>query len=83
MTFLSKEEKLKAQPRILELAGAYMKDRDRKHLEAIQAIVDEAGDAFVMVVGQKDGIPYSVTFNPKEVAPIVPDDVKPAGDSLS
>jgi hypothetical protein len=35
----------------------------------IQELVDELDDAFVLMIGQKDGIPYSVTFNPKEDVP--------------
>ena len=42
----------------------------KKYLLAeIQQIVDELDDAFVLVVPQKDGVPYSITFNPHTPEP--------------
>lgn len=42
----------------------------KKYLLAeIQAIVDALDDAFVLVVPQKDGVPFSITFNPHTPEP--------------
>ena len=64
-----------------KLAEEYIKTRDRNLLVEIQKIVDAAGDAFVMRIGQKNGVPVSVTFNPKEVAPIPGDELLDAKKS--
>ena len=45
----------------------------KKYLLAeIQQICDELDDAFVLVVPQKDGVPYSITFNPHTPEPVDP-----------
>lgn len=50
-------------------------------LGEIQQIVDELDDAFVLVVPQKDGVPYSITFNPHTSEPVDPANAQ-ATDSL-
>lgn len=62
-------EKEAAKREIIERSERYMKSRDKAELEAIQKLVDDLDDAFVLVVGQKDGINWSITFNPKGKTP--------------
>lgn len=72
---------------IIRRATEYIQTRPaerhgKKHLiREIQEIVDTLQDAFVLVVPQKDGVPYSITFNPGEKAP--EDTHIPAADSPS
>jgi hypothetical protein len=60
-----------ARQNIISRASEYVKTpveerESKKHLlREIQAIVDELDDAFVLMVPQKDGAPYSITFNPR------------------
>jgi len=62
-------EKAQAKIEIDAAAERYMQSRDRKELELIQSVVDKFGDAYVLVIKDaKDGIPNSITFNPKEIA---------------
>lgn len=63
--------KIAAKQNITRLATEYMTTRDKSLLQKIQDIVDVLDDAFVLVIGQKDGINVSVTFNPKEPTPEV------------
>jgi hypothetical protein len=63
--------KLAAKQNITKLAEEYMDSRDKALLQKIQDIVDVLDDAFVLVIGQKDGVNVSVTFNPKEPTPEV------------
>lgn len=57
---------------IIRKANEYIKtpieERESKKylLQEIQEIVDLLEDAFVLVVPQKDGAAYSITFNPHE-----------------
>jgi phosphosulfolactate synthase (CoM biosynthesis protein A) len=68
--------KAAAKKGIIARASEYVKlnaeERKEKRylLEEIQQIVDELDDAFVLVVGQKDGVPYTITFNPHKEIPI-------------
>lgn len=90
---LTDEEKKKiaiqraAKQDIIRRANEYIKTpvperAGKKHLLAeIQEIVDTLDDAFVLVVNQKDGAPYSITFNPKSAVPEDPSANSPA-DSL-
>lgn len=54
-----------------EYVGTPVADRPGKKylLSEIQQIVDEIDDAFVLVIAQKDGVPYSITFNPNTPEP--------------
>lgn len=60
-----------ARQNIIRYANEYiatpLEDREgKKHLlMTIQQICDALDDAFVLVVPQKDGSPYSITFNPR------------------
>ena len=60
-----------AKQEVVRLATEYMTTRDKALLQKIQDIVDTLDDAFVLVIGQKDGVNVSVTFNPKEETPEV------------
>jgi hypothetical protein len=53
-----------AKKNVIAAADRYLKSRDRKELVFIQQLVDELDDAFVLMIYQNDGIPYSITFNP-------------------
>jgi len=59
-----------AKKGIIDRATAYIQTpaaerESKKHLLIeIQQIVDELDDPFVLIVPQKDGVPYSITFNP-------------------
>lgn len=78
---LSEEEKARnaklqiLRKTIIDRANEYVatpvSDRPAKKylLAEIQQIVDEVDDAFVLVVPQKDGTPYSITFNPRTPEP--------------
>lgn len=67
-----------ARQNIIAKANEYIKtpleDRPEKRhlLREIQEIVDTLDDAFVLVVGQKDGVPFSITFNPNTPEPADP-----------
>lgn len=64
-----------AKQDVIRRATEYIQTRPaerhgKKHLiREIQEIVDTLQDAFVLVVPQKDGVPYSITFNPGEAVP--------------
>lgn len=51
----------------MEYVRTPVEERESKKylLHEIQQIVDALNDAFVLMVPQKDGVPYSITFNPK------------------
>jgi hypothetical protein len=60
-----------ARQNIIAKGNEYVKTpvderESKKHLLIeIQQIVDALDDAFVLMVPQKDGVPYSITFNPR------------------
>ena len=63
-----------AKDNVIKLAEEYMQTRRKECLSKIQELVDIIEDAFVLVIGQKDGVNYSVTFNPGEDTPEVPEE---------
>ncbi len=63
-----------AEQNVLAAAQRYIKTRDRKELEYIQAICDTLDDAFCLMIDQTDGIPVCVTFNPGADIPTLGDD---------
>jgi hypothetical protein len=66
--------KAQARKNVIDAGRRYMISRDREELVYIQALVDGLDDAFVMLIPQKDGIAYTVTFNPNEDVPDVPEE---------
>jgi len=75
-----------ARQNIIKRGTEYVKtpveERESKKylLVEIQQIVDALDDAFVLMVPQKDGVPYSITFNPRTPEKSKP--VSPSPDSL-
>lgn len=61
-----------ARRNIIEAVNRYMKTRDPQEMIRVQELVDALDDAFVLHIGQKDGTPVCVTFNPRSKTPEVP-----------
>lgn len=58
-----------ARKNVIDAANRYMTSRDKEELYKIQELVNTLDDAFVLVIPQKDGVPYSITFNPNGEIP--------------
>jgi len=61
----NKKTKVKAKEVIMAEFNAFMKDRDRSHLQKIQEMVNVLDHAFVVQVRVKDEVPYHLKFFPE------------------
>jgi len=61
----NKKSKAKAKEVIMLEFNAFMKDRDRNHLQKIQEMVNILDHAFVVQVKVKDEVPYHLKFFPE------------------